>query len=263
MNDKFEVEGSLEMDQIARIESIVDSINQDMTRINGEYMEASQAGDQAKVEALTEEFQTLQRRQEKVIKAEIENMEPSLAVINALAFLGDHNVDFTEEVFAKIEALYPDSKHVKQYREQLDNSLKLSVGKPAPDIMLPNPEGDTVALSSLRGKVVLIDFWAAWCGPCRRENPNVVRLYNEYKSKGFEIYGVSLDRSRDAWLKAIKDDKLTWVHVSDLKYFNSVVVPLYNIEGIPYTVLIDKDGKIIAKNLRGKSLADKLKEVLG
>ena len=263
MNDKFEVEGSLEMDQIARIESIVDSINQDMTRINGEYMEASQAGDQAKVEALTEEFQTLQRRQEKVIKAEIENMEPSLAVINALAFLGEHNVDFTEEVFGKIEALYPDSKHVKQYREQLDNSLKLSVGKPAPDIMLPNPEGDTVALSSLRGKVVLIDFWAAWCGPCRRENPNVVRLYNEYKSKGFEIYGVSLDRSRDAWLKAIKDDKLTWVHVSDLKYFNSVVVPLYNIEGIPYTVLIDKDGKIIAKNLRGKSLADKLKEVLG
>ena len=108
---------------------------------------------------------------------------------------------------------------------------------------------------------MLIDFWAAWCKPCRQENPNVVRLYNQYNSKGFEVFGVSLDRSREDWVKAIADDRLTWTQVSDLQYFNSAAATLYQIQAIPATYLVDPDGKIIAKDLRGPSLEAKLAEL--
>jgi len=120
-----------------------------------------------------------------------------------------------------------------------------------------------LALASLRGKTVLIDFWASWCRPCRAENPNVVRVYNKYKDKGFDVFSVSLDNRKGAWEKAIQDDGLVWNHVSDLNGWKSSVVSLYRFKGIPFTVLIDKEGKIIAKNLRGPALEQKLKEVLG
>ena len=110
---------------------------------------------------------------------------------------------------------------------------------------------------------VLVDFWAAWCGPCRQENPNVLRMYKEYAPKGFEILGISLDRKREAWLKAVEDDGLIWHHVSDLKYFESEAATLYNIQAIPATFLIAPDGRIAAKNLRGQSLEAKLKEIYG
>jgi peroxiredoxin len=120
-----------------------------------------------------------------------------------------------------------------------------------------------VALSSLKGhKLLLIDFWAAWCRPCRDENPNVVRIYNEFNKKGFEILGVSLDRKKEDWLKAIADDKLTWKQVSDLKYFNGPVTKQYNVTSIPANVLLDENGVIIAKNLRGEELYNKIKTIL-
>ena len=114
----------------------------------------------------------------------------------------------------------------------------------------------------MRGKYVLIDFWASWCGPCRKENPNVVRLYNQYKDKNFEIFGVSLDQDREKWLKAIQDDNLTWTHVSDLKFWQSAAAQLYNVNSIPATVLIDPQGKIVAKNLRGQALEDKVAQLI-
>ncbi|MCB0515898.1 MAG: TlpA disulfide reductase family protein [Chitinophagales bacterium] len=139
---------------------------------------------------------------------------------------------------------------------------KTAMGSEAAEIDLPNPDGKNIALSSLRGKVVLLDFWASWCGPCRRENPNVVKTYQQYKDKGFTVYSVSLDKDKARWVDAIKKDNLLWDnHVSDLQYWNSAPAAAYGVRSIPATFLLDREGKIIGKNLRGGALEAKLKEI--
>ena len=157
---------------------------------------------------------------------------------------------------------------VKQYREsvaaapQAPKQNTPAIGTMAPDITMPDVNGNNFSLSSLKGKYVLVDFWASWCGPCRGENPNIVAAYNKYKNKNFTILGVSLDKTKDAWVEAIKKDGLTWTHISDLKFWDSEAVGLYGFNGIPYNVLLDPTGKIIADNLRGSDLERKLEEVL-
>jgi peroxiredoxin len=136
-----------------------------------------------------------------------------------------------------------------------------AIGQPAPEIALPDTTGKVVSLSSMKGKYVLVDFWAKWCGPCRQENPNVVRAFQKYKDKGFTVFGVSLDRTKQDWMRAIKEDGLTWTHVSDLKFWQSEAAKTYNVTGIPFSLLIDPNGVIIAKNLRGAALDSKLEEI--
>ncbi len=140
---------------------------------------------------------------------------------------------------------------------------KVAIGKKATDFTMNDTEGNPVTLSSLYGKYLLIDFWAAWCSPCRAENPNLVATYNKYKAKGFQILGVSFDKTKNDWLKAIKDDHLTWLQVSDLKGWGNEAGKLYGIGSIPSNVLLDPDGIIIAKGLRGDDLNNKLKEIFG
>jgi len=140
---------------------------------------------------------------------------------------------------------------------------QVKVGQDAPSITLPNVKGDTVSLSSLKGKVVLIDFWASWCGPCRASNPNVVKLYNKYKAKGFEVFGVSIDSKRSAWIKAIAHDKLTYTQVNDSGEWNAASAAKYGVEAIPATFLLNKEGKIVAIDLEGKELENKIVDLLG
>lgn len=179
------------------------------------------------------------------------------------------------EAFENLTPNLKDSPKGKETRKKLDELYEeyqkiahLEIGKVAPNFEAPNPNGDMVSLNDIKGKVTIIDFWAAWCGPCRKENPNVVRIYEKYHDQGLEIIGVSLDgdqRQKDPkklWLEAIKKDNLTWHHVSNLQYFNDPVAKLYNIQSIPATYILDKDGKIAYKNLRGKALQLKVEELL-
>ena len=151
------------------------------------------------------------------------------------------------------------AQQAEMEKKQEDNSW---TGKPAPDFSLPDVNGKDISLASFKGKYVLVDFWASWCGPCRQENPNVVKAYNEFKDKNFTILGVSLDKDKDAWQQAIQHDQLTWTQISDLKYWNSKAVDVFKFEGIPFNILIDPQGKIIAQELRGDALEARLKEVL-
>lgn len=198
------------------------------------------------------------------LKDFIEKHPTSFASLAAIQQLQpDEFMDTYFKLDDGLYAKYPNSKYIKAFHEGVASSRKIGVGTIAPEINMNTPEEKPLALSSLKGKVVLVDFWASWCGPCRAENPNVVRAYNKYKSKGFDIYSVSLDKDMDKWKQAIKADGLTWKnHVCDFKFWQSPVVALYNFNAIPTNVLIDGEGKILAKNLRGEALDKKLEEVL-
>lgn len=181
-----------------------------------------------------------------------------------------------KEIFESFPANLKESKRGQIVKQRLDELYKeyekiahLDVGKIAPNFESKTPEGETVSLNDLKGKVTIIDFWAAWCGPCRRENPNVVKVYEQYHDKGLEIIGISLDGApnqkdpKKAWLDAIEKDGLEWNHLSSLMYFNDPVAKQYNIKSIPATYILDEEGKIVAKNLRGAALELKIKELLG
>jgi peroxiredoxin len=233
-----------------------------VNQLNERYYEAMSKNDAEVIRQVQLDAMSLESQQVVSVKEMIESMGTSFASLAAIGLLNPQNdFPFIDALITKLNENYPGTIAILQMKQQLDELRALAVGQVAPDIVLPDPSGKTTKLSDLRGKYVLIDFWAAWCKPCRQENPNVVRMYSQYNAKGFEIFGVSLDRTREDWVKAIADDKLTWTQVSDLQYFNSAAAELYQIQAIPATYLIDPDGKIIAKDLRGPSLEAKLAEL--
>ena len=232
-------------------------------------------------EDLKQAYRDVKNQQRNFVIQIIENNPNSLASILALyQYFEDHMLLREKDHFDYFEMLsktlcdkYPTNKHVidlkkrvadhkREERQRLLNEQNLAAGKPAPEIVLPDPEGNQVALSSLRGNVVLIDFWAAWCPPCREANKTLVVLYEKYKNRGFEIYGVSLDRTREQWVNAIETDNITWHQVSDLRFMNSPVVNLYSITEIPHKVLLDRKGNIIARNIPVEELESLLRDHL-
>lgn len=197
------------------------------------------------------------------------NNASQIAVLKSLDT--EKELDVYGTIVSNLERVFPKSPTIKAVRaeyektkEEIQKKNILAIGNIAPDFTQNKIDGTPMKLSDLRGKVVLIDFWASWCGPCRRENPNVVAAYNKYKDKGFTVMSVSLDKDKNAWLGAIEKDGLVWPnHVSDLKQWSNEAARLYQVSGIPFTVLIDKDGKILATNIRGEELYKRLETIFG
>ncbi len=229
------------------------------------FQAATQAGDTAKMKDI--------RIQASILSGELMKLQKDFVKQNPKSYVSPviissmANILPRAEIESMINALDPAVAQVPDMAEikAKFNAMKtVEVGQKAPDFTLNDPNGVPVSLSSKLGKnLLLVDFWAAWCGPCRRENPSVLKVYKEFKQKGFDVLGVSLDRTKEDWIKAIAEDNLTWTHVSDLAYFNCTAAKLYFVNSIPSNVLLDKNGIIVAKNLRGEDLYNKVKEILG
>ena len=216
-------------------------------------------------------FQKMQAKKREFILGFIDENPNSLVALSAVQSLNPaEDLEVFEQLAENLTETMPESDYVKKFKTQLIDMRskqqaagRTEIGAEAPEMVLKTPQGETIKLSDFRGKVTMIDFWAAWCKPCRMENPNVVRVYNKYKEKGFEIFGVSLDQDGQKWVDAIAQDGLTWKHGSELKFWQSSFVPAYSLDGIPMTYLLDANGVIIAKGLRGDQLEQKLKEIFG
>lgn len=229
--------------------------------------EAAQQMDTATVASLREEFQEFQEDAKNFNLDYIRNNPKALISVIILGNIMGSQALPTEEVRALYEGLSPEMKATepgKRLKEQLENMKSTDIGSLAPDFSAPTPEGDLLALSDVtRGsKLTLVDFWAAWCGPCRRENPNIVSVYNQFKDKGFNVVGISLDNRAEDWKKAIAADGLAWDHMSNLQRFNDPIARLYSINAIPAAFLLDENGIIVAKDLRGPALGAKVAELL-
>lgn len=264
--DKAEVKGSKTYDAFKKFNDELPGLKRS-EEIRNEYYQAQGAQDQDKLTALGDEMNSIMEDQQAYVKKfAFDNTSNPIGAFMGLNVASMLELPELDSLLSKLEASQPNHVYVKELKEavepmraQLAAMENLKEGKTAPSFTLSTVDGKEVSLESFRGKFVLVDFWASWCQPCRQENPNVVKAYNEFNKKGFEVFGVSLDRDGDAWQKAVKEDGLLWAQVRDTE---NVVANLYAIQSIPTTYLLDKEGVIIAVNLRGEALVNKLKELM-
>ena len=241
----------------------MEKLNKEVLALQGKYQNAMTTGNTSEADKAKIDYQAIIDNNKVYTKNFVKEHSNSVVSAYITLFQLADQIDVAEldSLASKFAPELSKSEYVVKINERIQEQKKTAIGIVAPDFTMNDPEGKPIQLSSLRGKIVLVDFWAAWCGPCRQENPNVVKLYQQYHDKGFEILGVSLDKNKEDWLKAIKADNLTWMHVSDLQYWQNAAARLYGVNAIPQSFLLDKDGKIIGKGLRGEQLANKLMEL--
>ncbi len=281
--DSLSLDGSLSKKKIkmAFADEVVDFVlkySSDLKIVTDQFLVKAQASEniskeiftdaQYRISGIVQQYQKMYDAENNKISTQIKDLlianKSDLAVLMFMdLFPLEKNRELHSDIIDALYAKYPNHQLVKEkYTMMHSPANATAIGALAPELAFENPDGKILKLSDLRGKYVLIDFWASWCGPCRKENPNVVRLYQQYHEKGFEVFSVSLDKDKNSWIKAIEKDNLLWPnHVSDLKYWSSEGAKIYGVSSIPSTFLIDKDGRIIAKNLRGVELANKLESL--
>lgn len=256
----------------------MNALNEKRRNLNLELREAATANDNEKTTALNNEFKNMNLEMANFPFEFINNNKDnyySLILLESMLKVRNADLQKITDSYQILDESLKNSIKGKEILVKVDAAKMIleaqsrtEIGKIAPEFSAPTPEGKILSLSEVRGKITLIDFWAAWCGPCRRENPNIVKVYEKYHDKGLEIIGVSLDgNTRQAdpkadWIKAINDDNLTWHQISNLNYFNGPIAKMYNIQSIPSSFILDAEGKIVAKNLRGAALEEKIAELL-
>ncbi|MDR0791772.1 MAG: redoxin domain-containing protein [Chitinophagaceae bacterium] len=263
----IKVSGSKAHADYERLTNSVKPYEEKMQEISKDYIKHRQQNDETLMKEDEKKFDSLNEKRQDVFGDFAKNNPNSPVALFALGqYAGYSGLDVAkiEPVFNKLSNATKNSYSGKAFAKRIEAAKSTGIGAMAPNFTQNDTLGNPVSLASFKGKYVLLDFWASWCGPCREENPNVVAAYNKYKGKNFTILSVSLDREgqKDRWIEAIHHDGLAWTHVSDLKYWYNAVAQQYGVQSIPQNYLLDPTGKIIAKDLRGEDLEKKLQELL-